>query len=81
MAFNEKKFWKIAHKAICKNPTKEQFIAKMQKYQSMVPGWRVPGQPDDPTFFPYVMGQAYRTWFDGTPFGAWKPYRKEQSNG
>jgi len=68
--YDEKKFWKLAHKAITKGASKEAFIAKMLKYKNMVPH-----RPTDPSFMPFVLGAAYDAWHDGTNFGAWKPYR------
>jgi len=67
---DEKKFWKIAHKTIVKNPSKQDFVKKMAKYKSMIPD-----RPEDPKFFPFVLGAAYDAWHDGSDFGAWRPYR------
>lgn len=71
--YDEKKFWKLAHKTIIKGVSKEKFIAKMLKHKNMVPH-----RPTDPTFMPFVLESAYDAWHNDTTFGAWKPYRKEK---
>ena len=67
--YDEKKFWKIAHKTIKAGASKQAFITKMLKYKNMVP------DRADPDFMPFVLGKAYDAWHEGTDFGAWRPYR------
>tara|TARA_R110002153_G_scaffold67451_1_gene179634 strand:- start:3304 stop:3567 length:264 start_codon:yes stop_codon:yes gene_type:complete len=67
---DEKKFWKIAHKTIVKKPSKQDFVKKMTKYKSMIQD-----RPENPQFFPFVLGTAYDAWHDGSEFGAWQSYR------
>ena len=76
--YDEKKFWKIAHKTIKTGASKQAFITKMLKYKHMVP--HVPSSTQKNSFMPFVLGKAYDAWHDGTEFGAWKPYRKAQYN-
>jgi hypothetical protein len=71
--YDEKKFWKIAHKTIKAGASKQAFITKMLKYKNMVP--HVPSSTQKNSFMPFVLGKAYDAWHDGTEFGAWRPYR------
>tara|TARA_R100001460_G_C3558004_1_gene175648 strand:- start:436 stop:657 length:222 start_codon:yes stop_codon:yes gene_type:complete len=70
--YDEKKFWKLAHKVITKGATKEEFVKKVLKYKNLIPH-----RPEDPKFMPFLLGVAYDAWHDGTNFGAWRPYRME----
>ena len=68
--YNEKKFWKLAHKVIKKGVTKEEFVKKVFKYKNLIPH-----RPEDPKFLPFILDTAYDAWHNGTEFGAWRPFR------